>query len=60
MRLGRLLPKFLKKVWEASQGTPERAVNKAVGMKPKVQWRLQEIGDAKNREHMLKKATGCE
>lgn len=41
-------------------GAPERAMHKAVRMKLTVQWRLQEVRDAKNVECQLGKAAVSE
>lgn len=46
----------ISKDQKARQGALERALYEAVGTKPKVQWRLQEIEDARNIEHLSRKA----
>lgn len=39
-------PRFQKKAWKVRECAPEMAVCAVVTVKPKVQWRLQELGDA--------------
>lgn len=39
------------------QNTTERAVHQTMRVKPKLQRRLEEGGDGKNMEHLLKKGT---
>jgi hypothetical protein len=41
-----------------SEGASERATCEAVRVKPKLQWILQDIGDARNVEHLPRKTTG--
>lgn len=53
---GRLPLGFQRKVWEARQEAPEKDMGEAVGMKPKVHWRPEEVRDAENTEHLLRKA----
>jgi hypothetical protein len=36
----------------------EKVVPEAVILKPKLQWRPQEVGDARNMKHLLKKKEG--
>lgn len=45
---------------DSGQGVPERAAHEALGRKPKIQWRLQEIRDARNIECLVRKAEGNE
>jgi hypothetical protein len=58
-----------RKSWEARQcvvglgsfqGIPEKVVYGAVRVKPKLQWRLEEVRDARNMECLPKKAAGNE
>jgi hypothetical protein len=35
-------------------------MHKSVRVKPQLQWRPQDIGDARNMEHILRKATGID
>lgn len=57
---GRRPSRFQRKVWKVRQGARERAWSKAVGMKPKVQWQSQEAEDARNVEHLPRKALSHE
>jgi hypothetical protein len=41
---------------EYLQTTHERVMHDAMGVKPKVQLRLQEVGDARNMEYLLREA----
>lgn len=38
------------------QGGPESPLHEAVEMKNKLKWRSQDVGDAINMKHLLKKA----
>jgi hypothetical protein len=39
---------------------PEKVSHKAAMMKPKLQWRPQDVGDARNVDPLLRKASGKE
>jgi hypothetical protein len=63
----RLLPRFQRKDWDARQRvvrseflqvTPERAGHEAMRVKPKLHWGPQEVRNARNVEHLLRKITG--
>jgi hypothetical protein len=47
----------LESLHAASEG---QAIHEAVKVKPKLQWRLQDVRDARDVEHMPRKATGNE
>jgi hypothetical protein len=40
------------------QAAPERAISKVMRVKPRFQWRPQEVGDASNVECLSRKAAG--
>jgi hypothetical protein len=45
---------------ESLQVASKRVIPEAVRVKPKVQWRSQEVGEARNMECLLRKAAGSE
>jgi hypothetical protein len=50
-------------VWQGQkslQAAPERAMLEAVRVKPKLQWRPQDVGIVRNVECLSRKATGKE
>jgi hypothetical protein len=60
---------FQRKLWKARQcvaefeyvgGAPKRVMHEAVKVKSKTQWRPQEVRDARNMEHLLRKVSGHE
>lgn len=56
----RFLPRFQRKASEARQGAPEKIMQEAGEMKPKMQQKLQDVRDAKDMECLPRKAAGCE
>lgn len=63
----RLSPISQWKAWEARQyvagleslwAASERAMHGTVRLKPKLQWKSQELKDARNMNHVLRKALG--
>jgi hypothetical protein len=57
-----VLPRFQ---WEARQcvkvqAAPVRSMCEERRVKPKIQWGFQEVGDAKNIGHLIRKTTGNE
>lgn len=53
-------PRFQKIAWEAQQEISEKAVRGDERMKPKVQWRAQEIGGTTKMEYLRRKDSGSE
>jgi hypothetical protein len=39
---------------------PKRMIHETVRVKPKMQWRSQEVGDVRNVDHLLRKAVSSE
>jgi hypothetical protein len=65
----RLPLRFQRKAWEVRQyfaqseslqEAPERVIHDAIKVKPKLQWKPQDISVARNVESLLKKAAGNE
>lgn len=59
MRLGKFSSSFRISM-EARPGTPWRTVLEAVGIKPKVQQRPQEVRDTRNMKYLLREFTNIE
>jgi hypothetical protein len=45
---------------ESLLAASESVMHEAVRVKPKLQWRLRDVGNARSVEHLLKKAAGNE
>jgi hypothetical protein len=44
--------------WETLQASPERLMYEAKKVKPKLQWRSQDVGDTRNKGCLLRKGIG--
>lgn len=56
--LGRFPLRFQGRAWEAKHRTLLRAVHEVVRMKPKLQWRSQEVGQDRHVNHLSWEPTG--
>lgn len=57
VELGRCLSRFQNRAEEAKQGSPMRAICKAVGIKQRTR---QKVRDARNMNHLVRKTRGLE